>query len=182
MDNQSVSSGEWWRLFTAVTLHQDLPHLALNVATGIALLGLAMGSFGPGVGLLAAYLVGVGGNVAGFLLYGRPHAGLGASGMVMGALGLLTGQSLALLRHGRPARQLLQRGLLGGLFLFLFLGTNPAPNTDMVAHVAGFVGGIILGGALGLVAVDWAARIGINRIADVICYGLVILTWWLALR
>jgi len=88
MDNQSVSSGEWWRLFTAVTLHQDLPHLTLNVATGIALLGLAMGSFGPGVGLLAAYLAGVGGNVAGFFLYARPHAGLGASGMVMGALGV----------------------------------------------------------------------------------------------
>ncbi len=100
----------------------------------------------------------------------------------MGALGLLTGQSLALLRQGPPARQLLQRGLLGGLFLFIFLGANPAPNTDMVAHVAGFVSGIILGGALGLVAVDWAARIGINRIADVFCYGLVILTWWLALR
>ncbi len=182
MDNRAVSSGEWWRLFTAVTLHQDLPHLAVNVATGIALLGLAMGSFGPGVGLLAAYLAGVGGNVAGFFIYGPPHAGLGASGMVMGALGLLTGQSLALLRHGRPPRQLLQRGLLGGLFLFIFLGANPAPNTDMVAHVAGFVGGIVLGGALALVAVDWAARIGINRIADLFCYSLVILTWWLALR
>src|SRR6266567_1610040 len=115
-----------------------------------------------------------------FHLWPAP-AGPGGSGMVMGALGLLSGQSLALLRHGRPPRQLLQRGLLGGLFLFILLGANPAPNTDMVAHVAGFVGGIVLGGALALVAVDWAARIGINRIADLLCYGLVILTWWLAL-
>jgi len=68
------------------------------------------------------------------------------------------------------------------LFLFILLGANPAQNTDMVAHVVGFAGGIILGGALALVAVDWAARIGINRIADLFCYSLVILTWWLALR
>src|SRR5260370_12630090 len=102
--------------------------------------------------------------------------------MGMGGLGLLTGQSLALLRHGRPPRQLVQRGLLGGMFLFIFLGANPAPNTDMVAHVAGFAGGIFLGGALGLVAVDWAARIVINRIADVICYALSTVRSLLALR
>src|SRR5713101_87528 len=112
MDNQSVSSGEWWRLFTAVTLHQDLPHLALNVATGIVLLGLAMGSFGSGVGLLAAYLAGVGGNLARLCLYTGTHPSLGASGMIFGALGLLSGQMLGLLRSGVAPRQLALRSVL----------------------------------------------------------------------
>src|SRR5258708_14432496 len=37
MDNQSVSSGEWWRLFTAVPLPPDLPPLAFYVQTRLPL-------------------------------------------------------------------------------------------------------------------------------------------------
>src|SRR6266540_4295747 len=56
MDNEAVRAGQWWRLFTAVMLHGDAPHLVANVTTGFLLLGLAMGSFGPGFGLLGSYL------------------------------------------------------------------------------------------------------------------------------
>src|SRR2546421_1302369 len=111
MDSQAVWSGEWWRLFTAVTLHRDLPHLASNVTAGILLLGLAMGSFGSGVGLLAAYLAGVLGNLAGLFLYIGEHRSLGASGMIFGALGLLTGQMFGLLHAGLSGKQLVFRGV-----------------------------------------------------------------------
>ena len=67
---------------------------------GFLFVGLVMGRYGPGVGLLAVYLAGVGGNLAAWLVYGESHRGLGASGMVMGALGLLTVQSVALLKQG----------------------------------------------------------------------------------
>src|SRR5262245_34720901 len=30
MDSQAVWAGQWWRVFTAVTLHADLAHLAAN--------------------------------------------------------------------------------------------------------------------------------------------------------
>src|SRR5215469_11552520 len=30
MDTAAVTSGEWWRLFTAVLLHADIGHLAMN--------------------------------------------------------------------------------------------------------------------------------------------------------
>src|SRR5215468_4986816 len=53
LDNQAVAHGEWWRLFTAITLHGDVNHLAANTTTGLLLVGLAMGAFGPGLGLLA---------------------------------------------------------------------------------------------------------------------------------
>src|SRR6185295_12954055 len=58
MDNAAVLSGQWWRIFTAITLHADLAHLATNVTTGFLLLGLTMGRYGTGVGLLAALLAG----------------------------------------------------------------------------------------------------------------------------
>src|ERR1035437_10950698 len=93
----ALAHGEWWRLFTATWLHADLAHLAMNMVFGFLFLGLVMGRYGPGVGLLAAYLAGVGGNLAAWLVYGENHRGLGASGVVMGALGLLTIQSVSLL-------------------------------------------------------------------------------------
>src|ERR1019366_137850 len=54
-DGAVLGHGEWWRLFTAVWLHADPAHLALNAVFGLVLLGLAMGAYGAGVGLLAAY-------------------------------------------------------------------------------------------------------------------------------
>jgi len=52
-----------------------------------------MARFGPGQALLAALLAGAVGNAAGLALRTEHYIGLGASGMVMGGLGLLTAQS-----------------------------------------------------------------------------------------
>jgi rhomboid protease GluP len=176
MSNAAVARGEWWRLFTATTLHGDLGHLALNVTTGLLLVGLAMGAYGPGVGLLASFLTGVGGNVAGLLIYGANHQSLGASGVVMGALGLLTIQSL----HVRRARDLLLRAVGGGLLLLILLGFSPDPRTDVLAHVGGFVTGLILGGPLVL----WnRPRHAALDIAALLAFAALLLsTWALALK
>lgn len=69
MDNRLVAAGQWWRLFTAITLHENLPHLAANAVTGLLLLGLAMARFGPGVAMLAAFLAGAAGNGVGLLVH-----------------------------------------------------------------------------------------------------------------
>jgi len=182
MSNKAVHAGEWWRLFTAVTLHGDLPHLAANVTTGLLLLGLAMGTLGPGVGFLAAFLAGVGGNLAGLLFYPASHRGLGASGMVMGALGLLAAQWLSLLRHGLTPRQLAARGVLSGCLLLVLLGFSPAGNVDVLAHVAGFVTGLVLGGALTLCPPPLLHNARTDFSAATACIALVSTTWWLALR
>ena len=59
-------------------------------------LGFAMGRYGTGTGVLAAFLAGAGGNVAAWLASLEQHRNLGASGMVMGSLGLLAAQSPSL--------------------------------------------------------------------------------------
>jgi len=81
MDSVAVLNGQWWRLFTATMLHSDVAHLIANTTIGFLVLGLAMGRFGAGSALLASYLSGVSGNVAGLLLYPEPYRGLGASGI-----------------------------------------------------------------------------------------------------
>jgi membrane associated rhomboid family serine protease len=180
MDNAAVGAGQWWRLFTATMLHIDAPHLIANTIAGVLLLGLAMGSYGAGVGLLAAYLAGAGGNVAGWILYGADHRGLGASGMVMGALGLLTVQWLALLREGAQAHRLAARGVLAGILLLVLWGMNPA--SDVIAHVGGFCTGALLGAGMIWVPEKTRDSLAVNRSAELVCGGLALFSWWLAVR
>jgi rhomboid protease GluP len=179
MDALAVSRGEWWRLFTAVFLHGDLAHLAANASVGFVLLGLAMGRYGTGVGLLAAYMAGAGGNIATWLLYAEGHRSLGASGMVMGALGLLAVQSLSDWRHHAQPFKSLVAGLVGGVMLFVLLGL--APGTDVVAHFGGFVSGILFGGLLLLLSRE-AGDAAANVLSGLAFALLVIVTWWLALH
>ncbi|MCU0785691.1 MAG: rhomboid family intramembrane serine protease [Verrucomicrobia bacterium] len=180
MDGAALAHGEWWRLFTATLLHADLAHLAMNAVFGLVLLGLAMGRFGTGVGLLAAFLAGAGGNAVAWLVHGGSHRGLGASGVVMGALGLLAVQSLTLVRQSPNALKLVMGGIVGGVLLFVLLGLNPEPRTDLVAHLDGFVAGLLLGAVLALVP-RLAQRPRVNLAAGFVFTALVILTWALAL-
>jgi membrane associated rhomboid family serine protease len=178
MDSAAMAKGEWWRLFTAVWLHGDLGHLATNGAFGVLLLGLAMGRYGTGVGLLAAYAAGVSGNIASWLVHGEGHRSLGASGMVMGALGLVAVQSLELLKHAPQAWRFAVGGVAAGLMLFVLLGLSP--GTDVAAHFGGFVTGLALGGLLVALA-DIARNTLINLAAGQMFTLLVIWTWLLAL-
>lgn len=182
MDNQAVHAGAWWRLFTAVTLHGDLAHLAANATTGLILLGLAMGTYGAGTGLLTSFLAGVGGNVAGFFLYPSSHRGLGASGMIMGALGLLAAQWISLLKNGLTPRQLAVRGVLSGTLLLVLLGFSPQQNVDVLAHVAGFVTGALLGGLLAFLPQKARSSTWLDWTSAGLSAAIVAVTWWLALR
>ena len=179
MDSTAVGHGQWWRLFTAVWLHANLEHLAANATLGVVLLGLTMGRYGTGVGLLASYLAGVGGNVLAGLLSIGPHRSLGASGMVMGCLGLLAVQSLALWKRSPHGARLLLSGVLGGLLLFILLGLSP--GSDLLAHGGGFLCGLLLGGVLSLIP-RLPQRGRWNFWAGLVFVVLVVWPWWLALR
>jgi len=179
MDSSAVRAGEWWRIFSAMLLHADAVHLVSNVSFGMIFLGLAMGRYGSGLGLLAAYLAGAAGNVAGLLIYPAPHLGLGASGMVMGGLGLLAAQSLTLLRHGFIGRKQMLRGVLAGLMLFVLFGLSP--ETDVLAHFTGFVTGLALGAVLLWLPPGWQNR-QTDSAAAIILAGWLVATGWLAFR
>jgi rhomboid protease GluP len=178
MNSTAVANGQWWRLLTAIWLHADLAHLATNATIGVVLLGLAMGSYGTGAGLLAAYLAGAGGNVAAGLVSEGPHRSLGASGMVMGALGLLAVQSFTLWKRTPHAAKFILSGIFGGVMLFALLGLSP--GSDLLAHLGGFLTGLVLGALLTLVP-NLAKRAKLNFLAGLVFAVLVIWPWWLAL-
>jgi membrane associated rhomboid family serine protease len=146
MDSRRVAAGEWWRLFTAITLHENLSHLAANAVTGFLLLGLAMARYGPGVAMLAAFLAGAAGNVLSLVIHSDASQSLGASGMVTGALGMLSVHSFSMWRKYPAARGLIARGAVAGFLILVLIGF--APGSDIAAHLGGFVAGAVIGLAL----------------------------------
>lgn len=173
MRGLDVSAGQWWRLVTATQLHADWGHLASNLSLGVVLLGLVMGRWGTGVGMLAALLAGVFGNLGNWIAQ-PAQLSLGASGVVMGCIGLLA------LQPGRPdkAAKFVWRGVLastgGAALLFMLLGLDP--RSDVLAHAGGFLGGLALAGVLrGYPKLSRNRRA--NTLATLAMTGLVFAAW-----
>ena len=178
MSSSGVRHGEWWRLVTAIFLHANLGHLAANLTSGFVLLGLTMGCYGTGIGLLAALLAGAGGNVAAWIIFPE-HLSLGASGMVMGCLGLLAIHSVSYWRtHPATPPKFFLTGLAAGIMLFVLTGLGP--GTDVCAHAGGFIAGVLFGGLLALVPAA-PKSFKANFFAGAVFCGLVAGSWWEAL-
>lgn len=178
VDRTAVLNGEWWRVFTAVTLHADVAHLLANVTIGFVFLGFAMGCYGVGGAMLLSLLGGALGNVGSLLLHESPFRSLGASGFVMASLGLLAAHSLSFGRHEKRVVWI-GRGVIAGGLLVVLLGLSP--TSDVLAHIGGFVAGV----ALGVGALSWRTQL-MRHTFSTACLGvfvtLVVLTWMLALR
>lgn len=178
VDKLAVLHGEWWRLATAVSLHSDAAHLAANATLGFIVIGFVLGRFGPGLGLLLAWLAGVAGNVPGLFLYPQPYRGLGASGMVMGAVGLLAVHSLGPFWRHPSGSKFLISGLFGASMIFLLMGTNP--GTDVVAHLGGFLAGIAFGFPIALLPRKQLAKEWLQTACAWLLAILFAVTWVVA--
>ena len=144
VDGSLIREGEWWRSITALTLHSGLGHLLGNIGFGIAF-GLLAGSLtGPGVAWLAIVLAGASGNLLNTLLLDSTHRSIGASTAVFAALGLVAGFSwrAKLMSQDRWPYRL--GPIIGGIALLAYTGTGDE-NTDIGAHLAGFVCGFGFG-------------------------------------
>jgi len=174
-----TNAGEWWRIGTAMTLHADLGHLASNAVTGTLLLGLVMGRHGPGVGLLGVWLAAALANVAALQIYPADYRSLGASGMVMAALGILTATGTWDAARRRPGWKPLFGTLAAGFMLFVLTGSNPA--SDVVVHLGGMIMGLFTGLALEAAHPQMSRFPRLQLAATVLFTGLLTGTWLLAL-
>ncbi len=156
IDSGRVQAGEWWRAWTAFTLHRDFLHLAGNLGAGMWFGYLAGRHLGPGNAWLLA-VVGSGvANLLESLLGPANHHSVGASTTVFALLGLMTAYTWRI-RYEQPQRWALRWGpLVAGLLLLGLTGTGglsgmdppevvAASTTDIVAHVSGFLIGTVLG-------------------------------------
>ena len=179
-DSEWVRTGEIWRAVTALFLHADLGHLISNLTTGIVFLGIAMAEYGTGSALLASTAAGAFANLAALLFRTTPYHGLGASGMVLAALGLIAVRTFRIGDWARSRELTMARGLLASLFLFILHGFNPA--SDVLVHGLGFGFGIILGLALQPVAESRARQASWDRIGKAVFLILFAGSWYAALH
>ncbi|MBL9137701.1 MAG: rhomboid family intramembrane serine protease [Verrucomicrobiales bacterium] len=179
-DTRLAHAGQVWRAVTATFLHAGPEHLTANLTFGFLLIGLAMGRAGVGCALAITLLAGSFGNLFAWAWRGHDYIGVGSSGVVMGALGLLAASALIDARRGRVSRPTLVRSLLGGALLFILLGT--AQKADVLAHAGGFIGGAVFGSILAVLPDRWSRARGFDAACAVV-YGLVAgIGWMLALH
>jgi membrane associated rhomboid family serine protease len=151
----SVVRGEWWRTITALTVHLELDHLGGNLAFG-SFFGYFVGRhLGRGVGWFAIVASGAVANALNAIVQAPGHRSIGASTAVFAALGLLTAYTW---RRGFM-RETPWRGriapIIAGIGLLAFTGTA-GENTDLTAHLFGFMAGFGAGLALARWArIDW---------------------------
>jgi len=175
IDSGLVQAGEWWRAWTALTLHVDAAHLAANLGGGMWFGYLAGRQIGAGhTWLLTVVGAGVA-NLIESLLGPVGHHSVGASTAVFTVLGLMAAYTWRI-RYEFPQRWARRWGpLVAGALLLGWMGTGglsgidkpeviAASTTDIVAHASGFFVGAV-------VAVLTAAATvhHLHRVEDVAC-------------
>ena len=141
--------GEWWRLATATLLHLNWVHFAFN-AVALLTLGSALEQRLGWIRLLIAYVVcglASSGGVLWLMTNGwiRPAVLVGASGAILGLLGVLVVDILArfLRDHsGFERDQLLNIGLLIAIQVAV---DSLVPQISSATHMVGFASGLLVG-------------------------------------
>ena len=151
VDVAAVRAGEWWRVITALTLHADVGHLFGNVGFGAVFCALLVRQIGVGMAWLMILLGGVAGNVMNVMLQQSAHSSIGASTSVFAALGLLAAYLWTARRLISDSWARRWTPIVGGIVLLAWLGTGDE-NTDIVAHLTGFIAGFVMGTGLGRLA------------------------------
>jgi membrane associated rhomboid family serine protease len=176
-----MDRAEWWRVFTALTLHGDLGHLMANLAFGVLFAYPASQFVGVGVAWLTILLAAGAANAVDMLLHPPTHSVLGASTAVFAALGLTSAFSWR--RRASSLLTWMQRAspLVAGVALLAFTGIG-GERTDVLAHVLGFMAGVGSGFALAQVPLPPPDRSRPQWLAGGIALTLLTAAWTAALR
>lgn len=175
-----VRAGELWRAVTALTLHADAAHVAGNMVFGGFFGYLAGQYFGSGVAMLAIVWTAAAGNVANALLQAPGHRSIGASTAVFAALGLVAAAVWGLSRRYALGWARRWAPAVGAVALLAYTGTGDE-QTDIVAHLAGFIAGAIGGTGLFMLIQRRAPQAAAQAIAAILSVLTVAAAWTSAL-
>jgi len=141
LSDGTVTGGEWWRLVTPIFMHASLLHFFFNSFLLVQLGPIVQERYGPR--FWPAYLAcGLVGSIAS--QWPRPVMTIGASGAIMGLIGLLLVNGL----RNRDRLGEAMKGLLFRLVLYTVV-LSIAFNIDHANHIGGFLCGAALGLVLG---------------------------------
>jgi len=148
-----IGRGEWWRPFTGLFLHADVPHLVGNLLGGLFFGTLVARSIGPWRGWALILACGTLGNaLTSAIAWPESFTSIGASTAVFGALGILSGLGFASMPRARMRLPWVKTAapVLAGVILLGWLGGgSESGNTDVPGHVSGFAAGLCSGMLIG---------------------------------
>lgn len=172
-----VRGGAWWRAVTALTLHADLAHVFGNLLFGMFFGYIAGQYLGSGVAWLSILLTGATGNVLNAFLQAAGHRSIGASTAVFAALGLAAACVWAASRTYTLSWARRWSPVVGAIALLAYTGTGDE-NTDIVAHLTGFLaggaGGFLLNRFSGITQLSYT----VQRFSGALAVGIIVLCWW----
>jgi membrane associated rhomboid family serine protease len=133
-----VAYGEWYRLVTTMFVHENIPHIAMNMIS-LWIIGVPVESrLGRLRFLLTYFVCGIVGSAVSYLFMAPRGQSLGASGAIFGLLGVL---AVLAYRERLNMQPIITTIVLNLVFSFAI------PDIDWHAHVGGLGAGLLLGGA-----------------------------------
>ncbi|MET9294499.1 rhomboid family intramembrane serine protease [Streptomyces sp. NPDC003077] len=161
-----VAHGEWYRLLTAMFLHTEVPHIAMNMLS-LWWLGPSLEAALGRTRFLALYLLsGLGGSALSYLLAAPNQPSLGASGAIFGLLGAT---AVLMRRLNYDMRPVLI--LLGINLVITFL-----PGIASQAHIGGLVVGAAV--AFGMVHAPRDRRTLVQTATCVVALLAIVAVVW----
>lgn len=171
---------QWWRIFTALTLHADQAHLLGNLLFGMVAGAAVSRLLGAGIGWLSILGAAASANVAEMLIAPSAHRAIGASTAVFAALGLMTGLAWGEgTGHGRSWYR--WAPLIAGVCLLTLLGAG-AEHVDVLGHLLGFGFGTALGWVYTRHRAAQAGTAHAQALAGACAVLLICAAWAAALR
>jgi len=136
-------SGQYWRLITSTFVHGGILHLALNMWCLWSLGQLSEKLFGHMATAVLYLLTGLGGSLLS-IAYEPVRNSVGASGAIFGLAGaLLIGIKFGDLKISSGQRRSIFTSLI--FFVIFSFSMGGSGNIDNMAHLGGFVAGLIIG-------------------------------------
>jgi len=149
-----LRTGQWWRSITATLIHIGGRHLLANMITLLVLGPAVMESWGVGRAYFMYLAAGVAGNWVSFVIWPSSAVKAGASGCILGLLGVLAGTRIRSIRAQSRTGPLGTGPLLARsrfktwhivAMLVAFYGfVIGVGQVDHLAHIGGLLTGLLL--------------------------------------
>lgn len=178
-DSVKILTGDWWRVFTALTLHSGPQHFLSNMLSGFFLINLLVHRMAFGFAMLLVFLSSGLANFTVAIMTASGHRSIGFSTAVFAALGVLAAVQL---RENFSAKRFSKRALIplfGAILMVAFMGMGE--GTDIRAHCLGTVWGIITGYFLAPLDNKHTRPLGFQFGFVILVYGVLGLSWMTAL-
>ncbi|MDR0515428.1 MAG: rhomboid family intramembrane serine protease [Fibromonadaceae bacterium] len=179
-DAARILKGEWWRLFTAQTLHANNYHLVSNLLSGFFVFSLI--SFKMPLSRIAPFIVlaAAGANLATAFIMKSYHS-LGFSTTVFAGLGALATLEVRVLKEEKLWRRFVPWFAVFLLSVFLGVG-NEISKVDIPGHFFGLAMGALAGFAPPKKWLRWGEPLGkADVFAVLIIYAFFSAVWKIAI-